>query len=312
MPNQNLHVVIGAGGGAGSAVVRVLARQGKHVRAVGRRPLTSLPAGVEFVPGDVTDPAQAIASCQGASVVYLCANVPYHLWPQGLPLLIHGALAGAKAAGARLVFSDNLYMYASTSTPISEQTPLAPITRKGKLRLQLAEMLLTAHMSGEVRVAIGRTADFYGPQANSVAGDRFMTALLAGKALQWLGNPDVPHSLTYIDDFARGLVTLGEHDEAMGQVWHIPSGELITGRQFITLACQEARRPVKIMRVTRQMLWLAGLASPDIRETGEMYYQFDRPFILDGSKFQAAFGETPTPHSEALRETIAAFRQTKR
>lgn len=102
---------------------------------------------------------------------------------------------------------------------------------------------------------------------------------------------------------------LGERDEALGQVWHIPPGETITGRQFIALSCEEVERPVKIMRVTRQMPWLAGLTSPDIRETAEMYYQFDRPFILDGSKFRAAFGGTATPHREALRQTIAWYKQ---
>jgi len=77
------------------------------------------------------------------------------------------------------------------------------------------------------------------------------------------------------------------------------------------MACEEAGRPVKIMRVTRQMLWLAGLASPDIRETAEMYYQFDRPFIVDASKFRAAFGGTSTPYREALRHTIAWYTQTR-
>ncbi len=309
MSHQNLHVVIGAGGGAGNAVVRLLAAQGKHVRAVGRHPLTGLPAGVEYVTGDISHPDQARASCQGASVIYLCANVPYHQWAQQFPPIISGALAGAQATGARLIFSDNLYMYAPTLQPITEQTLLSPITRKGKVRVQLAEMLLSAHKRGEVSVAIARTSDFYGPHANSIAGDRFITALFAGKALQWLGNPDVPHALTYLDDFAQGLVTLGEHDEASGRVWHIPPGEMITGRQFITMACEEIGRPVKIMQITRQMLWLAGLTTPDIRETAEMYYQFDRPFILDGSKFRAAFGEISTPHRAALRQTIAWYRQ---
>ena len=309
MSDQNLHVVIGAGGGAGSAVVRLLVSQGKKVRAVGRHPLAWLPAEVEFVAGDIADPAQAVEVCQGASIIYMCAGVPYHQWTQLFPLVIGGAIAGAQAAGARLIFSDNLYMYAPTDGPISEQTPLAPITRKGKVRVQLAEMLLAAHKRGDVRVAIARTADFYGPHANSTTGDRFMAALLAGKALQWLGNLDALHALTYLDDLARGLVTLGEHDEALGQVWHIPPGEPITGRQFIALACEEAGRPVKIMRVTREMLWLAGLTAPDIRETAEMYYQFDRPFIVDASKFRAAFGGRSTPYREALRQTIAWYRQ---
>jgi hypothetical protein len=31
----------------------------------------------------------------------------------------------------------------------------------------------------------------------------------------------------------RALVTLGERDEADGQVWHLPAAEPLTGRQFL-------------------------------------------------------------------------------
>jgi hypothetical protein len=56
------------------------------------------------------------------------------------------------------------------------------------------------------------------------------------------------------------------------------------------------------------MLRLAGLFSPRIRETVEMQYQFMEPFVMDGGKYTRAFGFTPTPHREALRDTIAWFR----
>jgi hypothetical protein len=40
-----------------------------------------------------------------------------------------------------------------------------------------------------------------------------------------------------------------------------------------------------------------------------MMYQFERPFIVDSSKFVKAFGDISTPYPEALRRTIAWYRQ---
>ena len=46
-----------------------------------------------------------------------------------------------------------------------------------------------------------------------------------------LGDPDVPHTVTYIEDFGRALAgALGERDEALGEVWHVPNAEPVTMR----------------------------------------------------------------------------------
>ena len=310
MPDTHeVHVVLGASGGVGGAVVRTLVARGTRVRAVNRGGKLDAPAGVEIVAGDARDLDSARQVCQGAAVVYLCANPLYHRWAQDFPPLLDGAIAGASAASAKLVFADNLYMYAPTSQPLTEDLPWAPATRKGQVRKQLDETLMAAHASGTVRAVIGRASDYYGPGGiNSTVGERFFGQLLAGRPVQWLGPLDVPHSLSYLDDFARGLVTLGERDEALGQAWHIPAAEPLTGRQFITLAASVAGVSPRMAPVPPVMLRLAGLFSPLIRETVEMQYQFLEPFVMDGSKYTRAFGFTPTSYREALQETIAWFR----
>jgi hypothetical protein len=47
-----------------------------------------------------------------------------------------------------------------------------------------------------------------------------------------------------------------------------------------------------------------GLVSPEIRETVEMAYQFDRPFVLDSSAAQETFGLRPTSLADALRTLL--------
>ncbi len=310
MSASELHVVLGASGGVGNAVVRALVAQGKRVRGVTRSGKADVPAGVELVAADINHLDQARAVCREASVVYFCANPAYNRWPQEFPPLLEGAIAGASAAGAKLIAAANLYVYAPTTQPLTEALPWAPVTRKGKVRVAMDERLLAAHRSGQVQAAIGRASDFFGPGAlnSSVAGDRLFSALLAGKPIQWIGRLDMPHTLSYIDDFGRGLVTLGAGPEALGQSWHIPAAEPVTGHEFLKLLFAEAGMQGKITRITPMLLRTVGLFNPLAREVVEMAYEFEQPFIMDGAKFTRAFGGTPTPHQEAVIQTVAWFK----
>lgn len=310
MSTDELHVVLGASGGVGNAVVRALVAQGKRVRGVTRSGKADVPDGVEMLAADINRLDQARAVCQGASVVYFCANPAYNRWPQEFPPLLEGAIAGASAAGAKLISAANLYVYAPTTQPMTEDLPWTPVTRKGKVRAAMDERLLAAHQSGQLRATIGRASDFYGPAAlnATVGGERFFNALFASKSIQWLGRLDMPHSFSYIDDFGRGLVTLGAYEQALGQAWHIPAAEPLTGEQFLALFFEEAGIKGKVIRVTPLMLRVVGLFNPLAREVIEMAYEFEELYIMDGSKFTRAFGDAPTPHREAVHETVAWFK----
>ena len=113
-----------------------------------------------------------------------------------------------------------------------------------------------------------------------------------------------------LEDMARALVTLGERDEADGQVWHLPAAEPLTGRQFLEVLIEEARTPARIAVASRPMIRIGGLFNPLLRELNETLYQFERPFVSDASKFQAAFGPfEPTPHQAAVGRTVDWFRR---
>lgn len=306
--NQEVHVVLGARGGVGQSVVRLLAEQGKAVRAVTRQTKAAA-AGVDAVAADLLQGDQAVAACRNATVIYHCAGLPYNQWATSLPAMLENTITAAAAAGAALVYADNCYMYAPTSQPMTEALPAAPVTRKGRIRQQLAELLLTAHVEGRVRAVIGRATDFYGPGVvTSTMGDRFFAALLAGKRVEWLGSLDQPHAMTFVDDFARVLITLGARDEALGQVWHTPAAEALTGRQYIDQSAEAAGVTARPTAVSAGMLRLAGLFNPMIRELGEMLYEYKAPYLIDGSKYLRAFGGAPTPHQEGIRQTVSWYR----
>jgi nucleoside-diphosphate-sugar epimerase len=177
MPSH-VQVVLGATGGVGQAVVQALAAQGAQVRAVNRSGRALVPASVEVMAADLTSRESTRAACQRASVVYHCAGVPYDQWATSLPVMLDNVIAALSATGATLVYIDNTYMYAPTSQPLTEDSLQAPISRKGQLRKQLAETILTAHARGQIRATIGRSTDFYGPGVRtSFVGEQFFNAV---------------------------------------------------------------------------------------------------------------------------------------
>jgi nucleoside-diphosphate-sugar epimerase len=304
-----MHVVVGASGGIGGALVRELARRGHGVRAVNRAGNATVPGGVERLAADVATPDGAKAAAAGAAVVYHCAQPPYTDWPAAFPPLTEAIAEGAAAAGAKLVLADNLYLYGPLDGPLTEDLPAAATGPKGRTRAQMAERLLDLHRQGRLRVAIGRASNYYGPGGlASVTGERLFHAV-AGRTVRWVGRLDQPHTLSYLEDVAAGLATLGEREEADGRAWHLPAAEPLTGRQFLELVVAASGGRSRIATNPAAMTRLAGLFVPLIREVGEVLYEFQAPYVVDWSRYRQAFGPyAPTPHAEAVARTVAWFR----
>ncbi|MFZ5910359.1 MAG: SDR family oxidoreductase [Chloroflexota bacterium] len=306
-----LHVIFGSGPLA-QATMRALLERGKTVKMVnrsGKRP-ADVPAQVEIVGGNAYSAEFTRAATQGATAVYQCAQPEYHQWATKFPPLQAAILEGAAANGAKLIVGENLYMYGDTDgQPIHEGLPNAAQTRKGRVRGQMAEALLEAHRSGKARVAIARGADFYGPGVlSSTLGERAILPLLRGKPAEVIGALDLPHTYTYINDFGEALAILGERDEALGQAWHVPNPPTLTQRELVTLFFKEAGLEPKFSVMGKIMLTIGGLFVPAARETVEMLYEFEKPFVVSAEKFVRAFGDIAAPHETAVKETLAWYR----
>jgi len=307
--SNDLHVVFGASGGLGNALIRELIAQGKRTRGVTRGGKADVPDTVEMVAADATDAERVRLACKGAAVVYNCANAPYTNWPKEFPPIMQGLIDGAAEAGAKFVFGDNLYMYGPVDGAMTEDLPNAATGHKGRTRTLLTKMLMEAHASGKLRATIGRGSDFYGAGVtNSAIGDRVIPAALAGKTAQVIGDIDQPHTFAYTPDFARALIILGEREEALGEIWHVPSAETITVRVILEIVYEIAGKQTKVMSAPKLLINAMALINPMMRELKETYYQWNRPFIVDHSKFEEAFGADVTPHREALKTTVDWFR----
>ena len=310
MGENRLHVVFGTGQ-VGSALAAHLAGLDIAVRAVSRHRPPALAGGVDWRAADAADAEAAVDAAKGASVVYQCLNAPYNQWPERFPPLQRGVVAAAERNGALLVVLENLYGYGPTGgRPMTEDLPLAATTVKGRTRAAMTAELLAAAATGRVRVAIGRASDFFGPGVTqgSTLGERVFGHALAGRRADFIGNPGLPHTYSYVPDIAAGLATLGTDARAAGQVWHLPGPATVTTRALLDLVAAEVGHAVGVRSVPKPALRALGLVNPMLRELAETAYQFDQPFIMDTSKYQAAFGAGGTPLATAVAATVAWYR----
>ncbi|WP_405828972.1 MULTISPECIES: NAD-dependent epimerase/dehydratase family protein [unclassified Streptomyces] len=304
------HVVIGFGP-AGAATARLLAEQGHSVRVVTKSGRSPEP-GIQHFAFDATDSARLTETARGAAAIHHCAAPAYHHWARDWPPLASSALAAAEATGAVLVLLGNLYGYGPVDGPLTEDLPLAATGTKGRVRAAVWERARTLHEQGRVRAVEVRASDFFGPgvtDGGHLAG-RVLPPLLRGKAVSTLGDPDAPHSWTYLPDVARALAEVAGEERAWGRPWHVPTEPALSVREMAgRLAAEAGTGPVAVRRIPPAALGAAALFSPLIRELKEIRYQFDRPFTVDSGAYEAAFTVRATPVDQQVKETVDWWRE---
>lgn len=305
------HIILGTGA-IGRAVAEELVRRGEVVRMVNRSGrMDEIPDGVEVIAADLYDPAKVREVTGGAKVVFHAVQPPYHEWTEKFPPLQKSIIDGLTGSDAKLVLVENVYMYGDTQgKPMTEDTPYQAHTRKGRVRGEISQAAFAAHKDGRVRVTAARGGNFFGPWGtDSTMGGRTFYPLLRGKPAQLIGRTDVPHTHTYVKDFGKALVTLGEQDAADGRAWHVPNDQpRMTQGELVRLFAEEAGVEPKMNSMGRLMMSIGGLFIPEAKETVEMLYEFQKPFIIDSSKFENTFGMKATPIREAIRETVAWYK----
>jgi nucleoside-diphosphate-sugar epimerase len=307
------HVIFRTGP-LGRATLNALHFRGEQVQMVNRSgTMQGIPSSVKVLKCDAYNLEATKTAAQGASIVYNCTAPAYStkLWTTQLPILWGNILEAAASQKAKLVIGDNLYMYDHVGTNIHEDLPMQSTTGKGKARIAAATQMLEAHKKGLVEVTLVRGADFFGAYATdqSQFGTRVIPPMLQGKPAQMLGNLDVPHSMTYIQDFGTAITTVAAAEDAYGQAWHVPNAPTTSRREMLEQISTMIGQPLKVQVMPKFLMSALGLFVAPLREVSEMMYQFEQPYIVNHDKFVSRFGDIHTPQQTALEETVAWFRK---
>lgn len=297
-----MQTILGAGGIIGTELAKILPEYTKTIRLTGRNPKPVL-GNEELFKCDLTDAEQTMNAVENSDVVYLTAGLEYNyeVWKDKWPKIMTNVLTACKRHRAKLVFFDNVYLYGRVEGWMRENTPVNPVSKKGEIRAEIAERLLNEAASGNIKALIARSADFYGPGAESSFVKMFVfDKLLHKKKAQWLGNDEVFHSFTYTPDAAKATALLGNTPDAYNQVWHLPTHRnALTGAEFIEYCAGLLDADPDYRVIKKWMAKIAGMFDPIVREIVEMMYQYEYDYLFDSTKFEDAFFK-PCSYEEGI------------
>lgn len=306
-----MQTILGSGGAIGVELAKALKQYTGDIRLVSREPQKVNDSDQLFA-ADVLFPQQLKKAIQGSDIVYVTVGFPYSfkVWEETWPPFINALLEICASEGCKLVFFDNVYMYDKDHlNPMTESTKVKPPSKKGKIRMQIAQSIMEKAEAGQLKALIARSADFYGPsiENTSLLTETVFTPLSQGKKANWMVDDSCKHSFTYTPDAAKATALLGNSDHAYGQVWHLPTApQPLTGREWIEAIANEMGVKPKYRVISPFLVRVMGWFMPIMKESVEMLYQYDRDYVFDSSKFESEFDMQPTPYEDGISAIIAS------
>lgn len=271
-----------------------------------------IPKNVAIIAADVTSKIEMETVFAKSTIVFSCTDMPYEQWETFYPKTANAMAYALSKTNAKLVFADNLYSYGNVmGKEMSEQMLHTATTKKGKIRAGVINTLLFSNNECSKRVAFVKAADFIGPHIHKgVFGKDFLDRIYAGKKVMLFGNITLPHTFTYIKDFAAAMINVGVVNDSFGQIWHVPNAPALSLDKWIHLFEIIANKRIKKSVTPKILIKIAGFFNSFIRELYEMAYQFEYPYLVNHDKYVNRFGNHCTYPSEIVKETVEWYEST--
>ena len=290
-----MQTILGANGQIGEELARELKRNfTSDIRIVSRH-AQKINDTDEIFSADLSVRDKAIEAVRGSEIAYFTLGLPISsdLWEKQFPVILRNVIDACKVNGTKLVFFDNTYMYPQDDRILTENTAFAPVGRKGRVRREMAEMVLKEIQSGELEAVICRAPEFYGPaKTQSITNTLIFNNIKEGKTLKVPLSDKKKRSLIWTPDASRATALIGNTPDAFGQTWHLPVDKSHpTYREFIRTASGIYGKDLKYSVVPKFVFSIGALFNKKMKELLELLPRYEHNNIFDDSKFRNRFPE---------------------
>jgi nucleoside-diphosphate-sugar epimerase len=261
--------------------------------------------------GDVNDPECIHTASVDMDVIFHGINYPYQSWLEFMPPITAKVISAAVENNATILFPGNIYAYGRVPEKITEKSIPDPTTKKGRIRLDINNMLKNAARQNGCRVILLRLPDFFGENVTNGLIQPVFGNAVNNKPVTWLINADIPHQFVYTKDAARLFLMLSKETN-LPEYFELNYGGAIVPsvRQWSKLISQISGSPKKVNVIPKVVLNILGWFNPAVRELKENYYQFENTIVLDDGLMKNLYPEfKETSMENAVRATVEWFKQ---
>jgi len=306
-----MQTILGSTGIIGTELAKSLTQYTDEIRLVSRNPKRINPTD-QLVTADLTNPQQVLTAVEGSDVVYLTVGLEYKIgvWQTQWQLVMKNVIDACKTHKAKLVFFDNVYAYGLVKGWMKEDSLVNPASKKGEVRAEIGQMIMSEVEHGHLDAIIARAADFYGPNTPlSFVTVTVFDNFKKGKKAQWFIDANKKHSMTYTPDAGKATAILGNTISAYNQIWHLPTDKnVLTGKEFIEIAAKAFDVEPRYTVLKKWMIQMVGMFVPVVKESIEMLYQNEYDYLFDSTKFEKAFNFTPTSYQDGIAATVNSMK----
>jgi len=299
---------IGGTGIISTACARLALQRGIDITLLTRgQRSVPLPEGARTLHLDIDDSAAARTALEGQlfdAVVDWVAFTPAH---------IERDLALFRGCTRQYVFisSASAYQKPATHYRITESTPLAnPYWQYSRDKIACEEMLLHAYRTDGFPVTIVRPSLTYGDTQIPLAVNSWQKSYTAvdrmrrGKKVIVPGDGSSLWVITHNSDFAKGLVGLLGHAQAIGHAFHITTDEVLTWDQIYRIVGAAAGVEPQLVHIASEFI---AACLPE--SLGSLIGDKSASVVFDNRKIKTFVPDfrATVPLAEGIRRTVAWF-----
>ncbi len=266
-------LVTGSEGFIGSHLTELLVEKGFEVKAFVRYNFkndwgwleeSKYKNDIEIYTGDVRDFDSVYDAMKDVDVVFHLAaliGIPYsYISPlayiktntEGTYNILE---SGRKLNLKRIIITSTSEIYGTAQyVPIDEKHPYNPQSPYAASKAVADHLALSYYRSFGTPVTIIRPFNTYGPRQSARAViPTIISQILAGKKQIKLGNLSPTRDLNYVKDIANGFITVGLHENTVGDVYNLGTGQEISIGDLAEKIIELTEKEVEIIEDTQRI-----------------------------------------------------------
>ena len=253
------YLVTGVAGFIGRSIAAALLARGETVRGIdnfitGKRSNLAGLEAMEFIEGDLTDPAACAQACEGIEIVFheaALASVPRSVADpvstnQNCVDATLNVLVAARAAGVRrVIYAGSSSAYGDTPTlPKREEMLPNPISPYAVAKLAGEHYMGAFARVYGLETVVLRYFNVFGPYQDPTSHYSgvlaiFCRRMLAGEQVTIYGDGEQSRDFTYIDNVVHAnlLAAAAPADKVSGKMMNMATGSRITLNETFSILC---------------------------------------------------------------------------